>query len=348
MAPVPESEVPKSGIPNSGLDIAVEVLRAGGLVAFPTETVYGLGADAANAAALRRLYEVKRRPADHPVIVHVGTVEELDDWGRVLSGDARRLVEACWPGPLTVVVDRAPDVLDEVTGGQATVAVRMPDHPIALALLRAFGRGVAAPSANRFGAVSPTTADHVIADLGGEVNAVVDGGPCRVGVESTVVDCTTDPPRVLRPGAITEQRIVSLTGSESTAVNARRTIVRVPGSLQTHYAPRAWVVIADREDLVTTLDAIVAPGTRVGVLGSSDLAIAHDPTHDDVIRLDVPADPEGYAASLYSQLRAADEHELDVVVAVPPAREGIGAAVVDRLERAAGSKESTKSTEPQA
>ncbi|MCZ7530488.1 MAG: L-threonylcarbamoyladenylate synthase [Acidimicrobiia bacterium] len=301
--------------------------------------MYGLGADAANASALRRLYEVKRRPADHPVIVHVGTVEELDDWGHNVSADARRLVEACWPGPLTVVVDRTPDVLDEVTGGQATVAVRMPDHPIALALLRAFGRGVAAPSANRFGSVSPTTADHVIADLGDDVDVVLDGGPCRVGVESTIVDCTHELPTVLRPGAISTQRIASLTGSESTAVSARRTIVRVPGSLQSHYAPRARVVMTDREDLVTTLDAIVAPGTRVGVLGSGDLAIAHDPAHDDVVRLEVPADPDGYAAALYRELRSADEQELDVVVAVLPAPDGIGAAVIDRLERAAGASE---------
>src|SRR5204862_8209983 len=168
---------------------AVAVLRAGGLVAFPTETVYGLGADASSPAALRRLYAVKGRPRSHPVIVHVADASALDRWAAEVAPAARTLASACWPGPLTLVVRRSPQVPDEVTGGLDTVGLRVPDQPVALALLRAFGGGVAAPSANRFGRVSPTTADDVRADLGADVDVVLDGGPCRIGVESTIVDC---------------------------------------------------------------------------------------------------------------------------------------------------------------
>ncbi len=178
------------------------MLRDGGLVAFPTETVYGLGADASSPAALRRLYAVKGRPADHPVIVHLASIGQLADWAVDVPERARRLAEACWPGPLTLVLERSPRVPDEVTGGRPTVGLRVPDQPIALALLRAFGGGVAAPSANRFGRVSPTTADDVRADLGDDVDVVLDGGPCRVGVESTIVDCSRGDPIVLRLGGI--------------------------------------------------------------------------------------------------------------------------------------------------
>ncbi|MGH9027962.1 MAG: L-threonylcarbamoyladenylate synthase, partial [Acidimicrobiia bacterium] len=182
------------------IDEAAAVLRGGGLVAFPTETVYGLGADAARPLAVARLYAVKRRPTGHPVIVHLPDADVIDDWAVAVPDGARRLAAACWPGPLTLLLRRAPSVLDVVTGGLDTVGVRVPAHPVAQSLLRAFGGGVAAPSANRFGAVSPTTADHVRSDLGDGVDVVLDGGPCPVGVESTIVDCSGERPVVLRPG----------------------------------------------------------------------------------------------------------------------------------------------------
>ncbi len=217
------------------LERAVRILRDGGLVAFPTETVYGLGADAENRDALRRLYAVKRRPAEHPVIVHLARAEQLDDWAVEISPDARTLAAACWPGPLTLVVRRAVRVPDEVTGGLDTVGIRVPGHPLALELLSAFGGGLAAPSANRFGRVSPTTAAAVRDELGDDVSLVLDGGASRVGVESTIVDCSAGPPRVLRVGGVTGGVLRSLLGVEVPIGGA----TRAPGTLASHYAPRA-------------------------------------------------------------------------------------------------------------
>src|SRR6266540_4573430 len=211
---------------------AAETLRRGGLVAFPTETVYGLGADADNAAALARLYAVKGRPGEHPVIVHVGAPAQLDEWAADVPVAARRLGDALWPGPLTLVLRRAARVLDGVTGGGETVGVRVPDQPVALALLRAFGGGIAAPSANRFGHVSPTTADDVRADLGDDVDVILDDGPCTVGVESTIVDCTADELVILRPGGVTRERIEEVSGRP--AAIARDSPVRAPGTLKSH------------------------------------------------------------------------------------------------------------------
>ncbi|MDP9333086.1 MAG: L-threonylcarbamoyladenylate synthase, partial [Actinomycetota bacterium] len=219
---------------------AADVLRSGGLVAFPTETVYGLGADATNPRALRRLFAVKERPVDHPVIVHVARAEQLDDLGRDVPEIAHALAEACWPGPLTLVVRRRVDrVAGEATGGRDTVGIRVPDHPVARALLDAFGGSIAAPSANRFGRVSPTTAQHVHDDLGGDVDLVLDGGPCTVGVESTIVDVTGAEPVVLRVGGISEERLAELVGAQL----ARRTAgeIAAPGTLESHYAPEARV-----------------------------------------------------------------------------------------------------------
>ena len=192
------------------VDRALAVLRAGGLVAIPTETVYGLAADASNPEAVRRIFAVKRRPADHPLIVHIADQAEMNDWAAILPDAAVILADACWPGPLTLLVPRGSRVLDDVTGGRSTVGLRVPAHPLTLELLHRFGGGLAAPSANRFGRVSPTTADHVRADLGDEVDFVFDGGPCPIGVESTIVDCTVDPPQVLRPGAITADEVAAL------------------------------------------------------------------------------------------------------------------------------------------
>ncbi|MEP7216361.1 MAG: L-threonylcarbamoyladenylate synthase, partial [Anaerolineaceae bacterium] len=223
---------------------AVAVLRAGGLIGLPTETVYGLAADAANELAVRRVFAVKGRPASHPVIVHVTGVEALADWAREVPEAALRLAGAFWPGPLTLVLPRTARAGDVVTGGQDTVALRVPSHPLALDVLRAFGGGLAAPSANRFGHVSPTTAQHVRDDLGVEVDFVLDGGPCAIGVESTIVDLATDPaaPVILRTGAVTREDVARVLGG---AVRVRDDVatggVRAPGMLAAHYAPRAGV-----------------------------------------------------------------------------------------------------------
>jgi L-threonylcarbamoyladenylate synthase len=313
---------------------AVDVLRRGGLVAFPTETVYGLGADATNPGALRRLYAVKGRPASHPVIVHVGDGGQLGDWAASVSPAARRLAGACWPGPLTLVVSRAARVPDEVTGGAPTVGVRVPDQPLALELLRAFGDGVAAPSANRFGRVSPTTAAAVRADLGDDVDLVLDGGPCRVGVESTIVDCTGDAPVVLRPGGVTAERLRDVLGFDVPVASPGERVTPAPGTLPSHYAPRATVELVTRDELAARVDAHLADGVPVGVLCLLPL-----PTVDErAIVLDAPRDVDDYARVLYQRLRDADARGVDVLLAVPPPATGVGEAVADRLRRAAGAR----------
>ncbi len=298
------------------LDAAVEVLRAGGLVAFPTETVYGLGADATNSAAVRRLFAVKGRPPRHPVIAHIAAADEFDRWSAHLSSTARALAEACWPGPLTLVVARGDGIVDEVTGGRDTVGLRVPDHPLALELLRGFGRPVAAPSANRFGCVSPTTADHVRADLGSDVDLVLDGGPAAIGVESTIVDCTTDPPVILRVGGISVERLGQIAG-RAIGVAGIEAQGRAPGTLAHHYAPRARVEIVDP-------DAIDARRSELEASGCV------------VVDLEPSADPDADARDLYARLRAADDAGADVVLAVLPSETGLGTAIADRLRRAAG------------
>jgi L-threonylcarbamoyladenylate synthase len=309
---------------------AVEALRRGRLVAFPTETVYGLGADASSTDALSRLYTVKGRPPDHPVIVHVAAPDALDEWAARVPVAARRLADEVWPGPLTIVLKRSDRVPDAVTGGGDTVGVRVPDQHVALALLRAFGGGIAAPSANRFGRVSPTTAEHVRADLGADVDVVLDDGPCSVGVESTIVDCSGAEPVILRPGAISRERIADLVGGP---VPVRSDgLVRAPGTLKSHYAPEANVLLVSRDELSDRARSMVEAGQRVAVLASG-----RPPSlPDGVIVLDAPEDVDEYARVLYARLREADRVGVDVVLAVPPPDEGVGAAVGDRLRRAAG------------
>ncbi len=313
------------------IDLAVRILRDGGLVAIPTETVYGLAADASNPMAVRRLYEVKGRPPGHPVIVHIAGVEALPQWAARVSEDARRLAEAFWPGPLTLILPRTSAAADEVTGGRETVGLRVPDHPLTLALLRTFGGGVAAPSANRFGRVSPTTAEDVRADLGDDVDLVLDGGPCDVGVESTIVDCSEEGamPVILRPGGVTAEEIEAVLGHP-----VRRTPDgpgRAPGMLPAHYAPHAQVVVVDDLDAALALaTARVQAGERVGLLTPRAVAVP-----EGVAPLVGGDSPEAYAATLYDRLREADRLGLDVLVVVPPPATGVGVAVRDRLARAA-------------
>jgi L-threonylcarbamoyladenylate synthase len=309
---------------------AVEVLRRGGLVAFPTETVYGLGADAENEAALRRVFEVKGRPTGHPLIVHLGAAGQLDEWASDPPGSARVLAGAFWPGPLTMLVRRSPRVPDLVTGGRPSVGLRVPDQPLALRLLAEFGGGVAAPSANRFGHVSPTTAAHVQADLGDGIDLILDGGPCRIGVESTIVDLTQDHPEVIRPGGIPVAELEAVLGSPL-GVWAGEREVSAPGTLAAHYSPATPVELANAAEVAARAAAAIGEGRRVGVLAPIHL----DDVGDDVIQLE-PAGPSGhYAHVLYRRLRQADHLGLDLLLVVPPPADELGLAVRDRLRRAA-------------
>jgi L-threonylcarbamoyladenylate synthase len=312
------------------LDRAAAVLRSGGLVAFPTETVYGLGADASSAAAVGRIFAVKGRPLGHPLIVHLPTADVLDAWAEDVPPVARVLADAFWPGPLTLILSRSPRVSDAVTGGRATVGLRVPDHPVARALLERFGGGVAAPSANRFGHVSPTTAAHVRTDLGADVDLVLDGGPCTVGVESTIVDLTGDRPEVLRPGGVSAARLSEVLGAEPRQWSGQGP-ARAPGMLAAHYAPEVRVEVVTATTVAARATELGATGLTVGVLAPRVL----DGLPPTAVELEPAGGPTEYARLLYTRLRQADRLGLDVLLAVPPRAVGIGIAVGDRLRRAA-------------
>jgi L-threonylcarbamoyladenylate synthase len=306
---------------------AVDVLRAGGLIALPTETVYGLGADASNDLAVRRIFAVKGRPSSHPLIVHVASLERAREWATSLTDAGEKLARAFWPGPLTLIVKRSALASDAVTGGQDTVGLRVPAHPLALDLLTAFGGGIAAPSANRFGRVSPTTAEHVRSELGTDVDLVLDGGPSRVGVESTIVDVTSDPPRLLRPGGVAREAIEAVLG-KPLVLATHATDVRAPGMLESHYAPRAGLWLVSAQDVFAEAVRRRDAGARVVVIAPGLL-----PLPEGVARLTVPTDEAGFARVLYAHLREADALG-DLILAVPPPESGLGLAVLDRLQRA--------------
>ncbi len=310
---------------------AVDVLRRGGLVAFPTETVYGLGADASNPEAVARIFAVKGRPARHPLIVHLADAGDMAHWAGTVPATARRLAEALWPGPLTVIVPRSDLVPDVVTGGQPTVGVRVPAQPVALDLLEAFGGGLAAPSANRFGRVSPTSAADVVMDLGADVDVVLDGGPCSVGLESTIVDCSRTEPEVLRLGGVTLEQLGDVLGTPVAVAGARAAVGRAPGTLASHYAPRCRVLLAGVDDVARVAAAVLGAGRRVAVLAGAPLAGLPDGAR----QLEPAGEGRDFARCLYARLREADARGVDVLVAVPPSDAGIGAAVADRLRRAA-------------
>jgi len=298
---------------------ASQALSQGNLIAFPTETVYGLGADATNPDAVKRIYEVKGRPSDHPLIVHIASLDQMDQWAIDIPEYAIQLARDFWPGPMTLVLKRSTKAKDFITGGQDTVALRVPAHPIALSLLQEFKEGIAAPSANRFGSVSPTTAEAVeeeLKDYLSPQDLILDGGQCLVGVESTIIDCTKQTPFILRPGAITGAMIEESTGLIALTNNDGS--IRVSGSLDSHYSPKAKVV----------LDAIAEPGD--GLIAPDQI-----PTPDGVIRLASPRTVEGYARDLYAALRLADTKNLDVVVVLQPGGDGLAEAIRDRLARSA-------------
>jgi L-threonylcarbamoyladenylate synthase len=318
----------------SGTRLAVAALRAGDVVAIPTETVYGLAADATNELAIAKIFAVKGRPTNHPLIVHIGSADQIDDWAVDISDHARSLADAFWPGPMTMLLQRSMKAIDAVTGGRDTVGLRVPAHPVALELLNEFGGGVAAPSANRFGRVSPTTAAHVVADLGSDISLVLNGGPCTVGVESTIIDVSGEIAMVLRPGGLSLEMISEVLGFRPVVEQPSAAVgeSRAPGTLAMHYAPKAQVVIASAETLSDTLaDALRAGGGKVGLL--SPVSVRDVP--EEIVVLEPAGGPEEYAEVLYARLRQADRLGLTVLVCIPPTHDGRGLAVLDRLQRAA-------------
>jgi L-threonylcarbamoyladenylate synthase len=313
---------------DSSIAKAVELLRAGRLVAFPTETVYGLGADASQPDAVRKIFRAKGRPADHPVIVHLSAAGQLDSWAREIPEAGRRLADRFWPGPLTLILKRAVHVADVVTGGQDTVGLRVPSHPLAQQLLAAFAGGVAAPSANRFGRVSATTADHVRRELGDAVEFILDGGACPIGIESTIIDLSSGAPVLLRPGRITQQEIESLL--HVSVARGGSGAPRAPGTLEAHYAPRLPLRLVS----AAKLDAVIREESVRGPVAV--LARHPRPAHSaSTLWMHAPLDAVEYARLLYAGLRQIDESGCAVIVVEAPPETPDWFAVRDRLMRAA-------------
>ena len=313
---------------------AADVLRHGGLVAFPTETVYGLGADVLNLDAVRKVFAVKGRPPDNPLIVHVAGTKMLDDVVDEIPDKGKELGEAFWPGPLTLVMKRTILVSDLVTAGLDTVAVRMPDHPVALALIRAFGEGIVGPSANLSGKPSPTTAQHVYDDLRGQIELILDAGQTTIGMESTVVDVTIDPPVILRLGGLTRERIEEVIGPVGTDTGGERSR-RSPGTRHRHYAPRAKVLLVRHDDqaaFAKILQEERQAGKKVGCIVHSSLLVKLE--SGEFFRV-LPSSIDFFARHLFRTLRELDAMRVDVIVIEGVHEEGLGATVMDRLRRAA-------------
>ncbi len=309
----------------SDIEKAAKALLAGSLVAFPTETVYGLGADATNSKAVGRIYSVKGRPVDHPLIVHISSIQQIYKWAVDIPEYAKKLANKFWPGPMTLILKRSELAKDFITGGQNNVGLRVPAQPVALALLKEFeklgGSGIAAPSANRFGAVSPTTAAAVQEEIGkylGPKDFLLDGGASLVGIESTIIGCTSEIPLILRPGAITTD-MIQASIKLAPKFNSLNSSIRVSGMLPTHYAPNAKVKI-----------------TGITKPGDGFIALSNIPTPDGAVRLAAPNDLDEYAKLLYTAFRAADFHGLTTISVIPPKGDGIALAIRDRLIKASG------------
>jgi L-threonylcarbamoyladenylate synthase len=311
----------------STLKDAATSLRSGHLVAFPTETVYGLGVDATNKDAVDNLYQVKGRPRDHPLIIHISSMANLDKWAREIPEYAIKLARAFWPGSMTLILPKTNLAMNFITGNQDSVGIRVPSHPLASALLTEFeelgGHGVAAPSANRFGKVSPTTASDVFEELSSYLSPsdlILDGGPCEVGVESTIINCTQDLPEILRPGAITATMISDLIGLQVNQITtgSNKSTVKAPGLLQSHYAPKAKVFLSTKPNL-----------------GDGFIALSEIPTPPGAIRLASPKNNKEYAQILYQALRLADTKQLPHVIVIPPTGDDLAIAICDRLEKCA-------------
>ena len=308
-----------NGADSSSIDIAVRALQRDLLVAIPTETVYGLAARASSPSAVKKIFVVKGRPIGHPLILHVANKQDLSLWSQELSNNARLLAEKYWPGPLTIIVKRNDKVCDEITGGRDTVAIRCPNHPVATELLIRLTDAIVAPSANHFGTVSPTSASHVTEDFGDEISVILDGGECSIGVESTIIDCTTEPPQILRAGAISADQIkreCNITIASATGDS------RASGMLDKHYAPNCTVeLVDDRKDADVRLNQLNGDGRSSEIIDFGD-------------------DLQMFAHELYARLRDADKRLIDVVITVKPPMSGIGIAINERLEKAANSNRS--------
>jgi len=302
----------KSGSIGTDTDHAIEVLRNGGVIGFPTETVYGLAADASNSVAVNRIFDIKGRPRNHPLIVHLDSLAEARRWSADWPASAEILGALFWPGPLTVIVTKAITVQHEVTGGLKTIALRVPNHAVALEVLQGLEGGVAAPSANKFGKVSPTTAEHVLADLGSEVDYILDGGPCSIGLESTIVDCSANTIQILRPGGISRELV-----SQVVPVAEQMTgPSRAPGMLDSHYAP-------------------ICRLTVVADVNEAQALLATEAVTQQVRIIDGSSDPTLFATQMYSQLRQCDDDGVDQAIVILPSPNGIGTAIRDRLLKAA-------------
>ncbi|MCM3087182.1 L-threonylcarbamoyladenylate synthase [Bhargavaea ginsengi] len=320
---------------------AADILLNGGLVAFPTETVYGLGADATNEEAVRDIYRAKGRPSDNPLIVHIGTAGELERYAEDVPETAKKCAEAFWPGPLTLIVTAKPGVFaPSVTAGLDTVGLRMPDHPAALGLLRASGLPVAAPSANTSGKPSPTHAEHVAADMGGKIPYILDGGATGIGIESTVLDLTSRPPAILRPGAVTADMLRPVIGEvnhSAEAADAGENAPRSPGMKYTHYSPEApvWMIGPDAGRIINAVSQLHSEGKKVALVAPEGFGASGADWYFPTGRLN---DPVSVSAELYASLRACDGTDADIVLAVTVDDDGIGGAVMNRLNKAAGGR----------
>ncbi len=323
---------------DAAIDYAAHLLRQGRLVAFPTETVYGLGADASNPDAVRRIFQAKGRPADHPLIVHIPSIDSLNDWALTVPDAVHQLAARFWPGPLAMILNKRPEVPLVVTGGQDTVGLRMPDHPVALRLLRAFGSGIAAPSANRFCRISPTQAAHVEEELGDAVDLILDGGACQVGVESTIVDLSGNRPKLLRPGHITRLEIEAVLETELLLIAPQTgqktpTEMRAPGMMAVHYAPSTAAVLCPASRLPEMIQDLSARNKKIGILAYRSEQAENRLTR--IIRMPEKADE--YAQGLYAALRELDSLHLDMILVEQPPNNEAWRAINDRLCKATSS-----------
>lgn len=312
---------------------AADLLRQGRLVAFPTETVYGLGANASDSDAVDRIFKAKGRPTNHPLIVHIANIDNLYDWSSTVPDAALMIAERFWPGPLAMILNKKPEVPFAVTGGQQTVGLRMPDHPAALALLKSFGGGIAAPSANKFCRISPTQAIHVSEELGDEVDMILDGGACKVGLESTIIDLSNNSPRLLRPGHISVQEIEAVLRTKLMIPLASTPDgMRVPGMMEVHYAPKTPALCCLGGLLLNNIETLVNKDKKIGLLCLQLEIIPSEQIH--VLRL--PEQPGSYAKQLYSALRDLDGLQLDLILIEQPPQTELWRAINDRLIKATG------------
>jgi L-threonylcarbamoyladenylate synthase len=313
---------------------AVEELRSGELVAFPTETVYGLGADALNPSAIQKVFAAKGRPADHPLIVHIATIEQLNNWAINIPDIAYKLANYFWPGPLTLVLTKHTQVSNLITGNQDTIAIRIPQHPLTLAMLQQFGSGIVGPSANAYGRISPTSAQHVKQSLGNKVNYILDGGPCEIGIESTIINLTTNTPQILRQGVITQDDLVKVIGDNFSYQESTATEIRVPGSTKAHYSPTKPLYLVSSQEFLITVKTILQQGLNYSYLSLQPCPMPNDA----IIWIHAKKQPQLYAKNLYSYLHQLDAVNSQGIIVEMPPNEPSWAAIRDRLTRAGNDK----------